>query len=179
MTANFGVFLLLSLIYCLASSAMPVILAGPAAMGLQWAALRQVGGHKAEVNDLNLGFQMFPVAALIALVTSLIVICGMVLLIVPGLIAMLLLQFPYLVAIDQGLDFWGSVKKSVEVSQRYMGRMVALLLLQALVVLGGVLLCGVGVIAALPVVYGSTAAAYIDLFGLQAGTRSRMAARAV
>jgi len=166
----------LGLTYTAASSTVPVLLGGPAAMGLQWAALRQVSGKKAEVNDIVFGFNQFPTAVLICLVTGTIVVFASFLLIIPGLIAATMLQFPYLLAIDRKMDFWSAIKCSFEVSKQHFGALFALFLLQICVALGGLLLCWVGLIVAVPILYCSSAAAYIDLFGLQADTKAAIAA---
>ncbi|MBL8241652.1 MAG: hypothetical protein JNM66_29775 [Bryobacterales bacterium] len=171
-TGNFWIFVLLGLIYVAAGSTVPVLVQGPVALGLQWAALRQVSGSRAEVNDLAFGFNQFPHAVLVCLTTSLLIGVATLFLIIPGLIAAALLQFPYLLVIDRKLDFWGAIKESFSVSQRHMGSLFALFLLQVCLVIGGVLLCGAGVLVAIPMIYASAAAAYIDLFGLQASTKS-------
>jgi uncharacterized membrane protein len=89
-----------------------------------------------------------------------------------------LLQFPYLLVLDRNLDFWSAIKESFNVSQRHFGSLLGLFFLQICLVIGGALLCGVGVLVALPIIYASTAAAYVDLFGLQQQTKSRMAGAA-
>ena len=177
-TANFWLFILLAVIYVAAGSTVPILIQGPVALGLQWAALRQVCGHRAEVNDLSTGFNNFPAAVLVCLVTGILVFLASLLLLVPGFLVAALLQFPYLLVLDRNLDFWAAIKESFNVSQRHFGSLIGLLLLQICLVIGGALLCGVGVLVALPIVYASTAAAYVDLFGLQQQTKSRMAGAA-
>lgn len=175
-TGNFLAFSVLGFFYLLAASAVPFLLQGPVAMGLQWATLREVNGKKADVNDVAFGFNMFPPAVLICLVTSLIIGLGMALLLIPGFLAAIFLQFPYLLAIDRKLDFWQAIKESFDVSQRHFGSLFGFYLLQVCILIGGALLCGVGLVVAIPVVYAATAAAYVDLFGLQEDTRARIAA---
>lgn len=177
-TSNFWIFILLAVIYTAAGSTVPILLQGPVALGLQWAALRQVNGNRAEVNDLAVGFNNFPAAVLVCLVTSVLIGLATLLLIIPGLLVAALLQFPYLLVLDRNLDFWAAIKESFNVSQRHFGSLLALFFLQVCLIIGGALLCGVGVLVAIPIVYASTAAAYIDLFGLQQQTKSRLAGAA-
>jgi uncharacterized membrane protein len=174
-TANFWTFVLLGLILIAAGSTVPILIQAPVAMGLQWAALRQVATRRAEVNDVTVGFNLFPQAVMISLVTTILITAGFILLILPGIAACVLLQFPYLLALDRKLDFWAAIKESFNVSQRHFGSLLGLWCLQIAIIVGGALLCGVGLLAALPMVYTSSASAYIDLFGLQNDTRTRLA----
>lgn len=174
-TSNFWIFILLGLIYCAASATVPILLQGPVALGLQWAALRQISGQRADVNDLAFGFNLFPAAVLVCLVTSILIGFATLFFIIPGLIAAALLQFPYLIVIDRNVDFWTAIKESFDVSQRHFGSLLVLYLLQLCLVIGGILLCGVGVLVAVPVIYASAAAAYIELFGLRQETKAAIA----
>ncbi|HEU0120425.1 MAG TPA: hypothetical protein VFQ91_07870 [Bryobacteraceae bacterium] len=173
-TANFWIFALLGFLYLLACSVAPVLVQGPMALGLQWACLRQIAGRRADINDLGYGFQLFPPAVLVCLATSLIIGTASLLLLLPGLAAAALLQFPYLLVIDRNLDFIEALRESFAVSQRHIGKLLLLLTLQIGIALAGALLCGVGLFIAIPVIYASTAAAYLDLYGLRAATKVRI-----
>lgn len=174
-TANFWMFILLELICLVGGSTVPILIQGPLTFGIHWAALRQISGKRADVNDLAIGFQQFPQAVMVCLVTSVIYVTGTLLLIIPGLFAAVLLQFPYLLVIDRKLDFWQAIKESVNVSQRHFGALLGLFLIQIGLLLGGALLCGVGLLVALPIIYASSAAAYVELFGLREDTRAAIA----
>jgi uncharacterized membrane protein len=173
-TANFWIFVLFGFIYLAAGSTFPVLLQGPVALALQWATLRQLTGQRADLNDLGYGFNNFPAAVLVCLVTSIILGFTTLFLLIPGLIAATLLQFPYLLVIDQKLDFWAAIKESASVSQRHFGQLLGLFLLEICLIIGGALLCGVGLFVAIPVIYAATAAAYIDIFGLREGTKAAL-----
>jgi len=174
-TANFWIFVLLGALYLAAGSTVPVLVQGPVALGLQWAALRQVTVGRADINDIALGFNQFPNAVLVCLFTSLIIGFASILLIIPGLLAATLLQFPYLLVIDRKLDFWAAIKESFNVSQRHFGTLLGFFLLQLGVIIGGALLCGFGLLVAIPVCFAATAAAYIELFGLREETKASVA----
>jgi len=174
-TANFWNFVLLGFLYLAAGSTAPVLIQGPVALGLQWAALRQVSGRRADVKDVVYGFNNFPPAVLVCLATSVIIGLGSILLLIPGLVAAILLQFPYLLVIDRKLDFWAAIKESFEVSQRHFGKLLGFFLLQLCLIIGGALLCGFGLLVAIPICYAATAAAYIELFGLQEDTKASIA----
>jgi uncharacterized membrane protein len=174
-TGNFWIFVLLGMIYIVGGSTVPILIQGPLTVGLQWAALRQVSGARADVNDLTRGFQLFPPAVMVCLTLTVIYIAGTALLILPGLIAAVLLQFPYLLVLDRNLDFWQAIKESFHVSQRHFGTLLGFFLLQLAILIAGALLCGVGLLVAIPVVYAATAAAYVELFGLHEFTRAAIA----
>jgi uncharacterized membrane protein len=170
-TANFWVFVLLAAIYLLASSAAPVILQGPIAMGLYWAALRQILGRPASPNDLGTGFNLFGQGLLICLLLTVIFTVAGFLLLVPFFLAAALLQFPYLLVLDRKLDAWPALQESFRVSQFHLGKLFLLTLLQVVLLVAGTLLCGVGLLVAVPVVFASSAAAYVDLYGIRPETR--------
>ncbi|MEO6759278.1 MAG: hypothetical protein ABIO24_07465, partial [Saprospiraceae bacterium] len=82
---------------------------------------------------------------------------------------------PYLLVIDRKLDFWGAIKESFDVSQRHFGKLLVFFLLQLGLILCGALLCGFGLLLAIPVCFAATAAAYVELFGLREDTKAALA----
>lgn len=128
-------------------------------LGLIRAALAITDGRRPELPDLlsTDGIGVYLVASLLV---SLIIAVGLVLLIIPGLIAGFLLEFYGYAIVDRRVDAGssaanadpiGSMRASFEVVSRNFGQ----LLLFALACLGlnifGALLCGVGLLVSLPV----------------------------
>jgi hypothetical protein len=75
-----------------------ILVTGPLLVGLAWLALRAVRGLEPELDDLFEGFRHYPDAVGGMLVYGLAVTVGLILLVVPGLIAMVRLAFtPYLI----------------------------------------------------------------------------------
>jgi uncharacterized membrane protein len=173
-TANFWVFVLLAAIFLLGSSTVPILLQGPLTMGLQWAALRQVLGRRADLNDLGAGFNLIGPSLLICLLTTLIFSVAGAFFLIPALFAAALLQFPYLLVLDRGLPFGEAIKQSFEVSQYHLGKLIGFVLLQICLLVAGALLCGIGILVAIPILFAATAAAYVDLFGVRSSTKAAM-----
>lgn len=71
---------------------------------------------------------------------------------------------------DKGMDFWPAMRLSFEAAQKDWGGYLVFVLLQMLVMIGGVLACCVGVLVAFPVIHASTVAAYQDVFGFEQRT---------
>ncbi|MBM3786439.1 MAG: hypothetical protein FJW30_18935 [Acidobacteria bacterium] len=174
-TSNFWTFVLLTLLYVVGGSVLPVVLQGPLGLGLQWAALRQVNGRNAASNDVNAGFQLIAPAILSCLIASIIVTLASMFLLVPGLIAAALLQLVYPLILDRGLSFSEAIAESISLSKPYLGSMVLLTLLQVGLIMAGLLLCGVGLLVAIPVNFAATAVAYSQICGLTPATRARLA----
>lgn len=166
-TSDFWTFALLGVLYLVISSAVPIILQGPLTIGLQWAIYRRMVQGRTEINDLFYGFQFFVPAMVTALLTSIFVTTGVIFCIIPGLLVAAVLQFPYLLIADRGMDFWPAMETSYRISQARLGRFTGFVLLQILVLTGGFLLCVVGIVIAVPWVHAATVVAYRDVIGFR------------
>jgi uncharacterized membrane protein len=160
-------FTLLGVLYLAISSAVPIILQGPLTVGLQWAVYRRMAEGRTVINDLFFGFQFFVPAMVTALLLSVFITTGTLLCLIPGLLVAAVLQFPYLLIADRNMDFWPAIETSYNVSKERLGRLTGFVCLQILVLTGGLLLCLIGVIVAVPIVHAATVAAYRDLFGFK------------
>lgn len=100
-----------------------------------------------------------------SLLTSLAIGFGLVLLIVPGLIAMVLFMFSTFLVVDRGLGPLDALKASVELTKGNRWPLFGFAVLTALVVALGVLALGVGLLVAVPIVGLATAYAYRFLSG--------------
>lgn len=90
---------------------------------------------------------------------------GFVLLIVPGIIAMLFFMFSTFIVIDRGLGPIEAMKESMRITAGYRWPLLGFLLLVFLIVLAGALVFGVGLLVAVPVVTLAFAHAYRVLSG--------------
>ncbi len=120
-----------------------------------------------EFQDFFTGFQFFVPLMLLSVVSSILIILGFILLIVPGVFLMVCYLFPSMLIIDRRLDFWPAMELSRRVVQSQWFGFFIFILLIILINLGGVLLLGVGLLVSLPVSACAVAAAYADIFGLQ------------
>lgn len=100
-----------------------------------------------------------------SLLTSLAIGFGLVLLIVPGLIAMVLFMFSTFVVVDRGLGPLDALKTSMEMTKGNRWPLFGFAVLTALIIALGVLALGVGLLVAVPIVGLATAYAYRLLSG--------------
>lgn len=107
-----------------------------------------------------------------SILASLAVGIGLVLLIVPGLIAMVLFMFSTLLVIDRGLGPVDALKESMRITQGYRWQLFGLILLLALVIFVGILALGVGVLVAGPV----AGLAYVHAYRMLTGGAARIQA---
>lgn len=168
--ADMGTYVLLALVFCLLSSAVPVILQGPLIAGMHIFTIKKLMGRRAEFADLFVGFNYFIPTLVASLVIGLFVSIGTLLCIIPGLVVAAMYKFTYLFIVDKGMDFWPAMQASHQIVKRdYVGFTLFLLLLILVDVLG-VLCCVVGIFVALPVTFAAITVAYKELVGFEPRT---------
>jgi len=117
--------------------------------------------------DFFTGFQFFLPLLLLSVVSTLLIILGFILLILPGIFLTVCYLFSTLLVIDRRLDFWPAMELSRRTVQTQWFGFFIFFLLIILINLGGALLLGIGLLVSGPVSAGAVTAAYADLFGLQ------------
>jgi hypothetical protein len=117
--------------------------------------------------DFFTGFQFFLSLLLLSVISSILIIAGFILLILPGIFLMVCYLFPSMLVIDRRLDFWPAMELSRRTVQTQWFGFFIFVLLLILINLGGALLLGIGLLVSLPVTACAVAAAYADIFGLQ------------
>ena len=114
-----------------------------------------------QVQDLAVTIVSNPVAMLVTL--------GGIIVVVNVQVNQAFLGF---LAVVQGLGPISTIREGFRTVRSDWWRVLGLLLLQTLILLLGVIACGFGLLAAIPVVACSTASAYRQLFGSGTGTGS-------
>src|SRR5207237_1815116 len=105
-----------------------------------------------------------PLAAF-GLISSLLILLGTVLCILPGIyLAISWLFFTRLIILDKKLDFWPAMELSRKVVSRHWWQIFAFALVCGLILLCGTLACGIGVFIAIPIVRAAAIYAYEDIF---------------
>lgn len=136
--------------------------------GVELAMLRLLRGERVDIGVAFVGFSPPLVLPLFlaGLVSSLLVSLGLMLCVVPGvyLAVCWMLYAPLLIA-DRRLDFWQALECSRRVVTRYWWPSFGLFLLGTLVVLAGLMACGVGVLVSLPLALAAMVVAYEETFG--------------
>jgi hypothetical protein len=128
------------------------------------AALGITKGEKVDLNTFlsmdNMG-QVILAAILLAIGTSI----GFILCFIPGLIVAFFSQFTYHFIIDKGLPAFDAIKASFTLVNKNLGSVVGLFFASILAFIVGAILCGIGLIVAIPVTVIATAYAYRRLNG--------------
>lgn len=78
--------------------------------------------------------------------------------------------FSYPLIVDRKMRALDAIKLSFRAAMANFGRLLILYLLNALLALGGMLLCYVGMFLVFPITYGAIAVAYEQVFGLSDGS---------
>jgi uncharacterized membrane protein len=89
---------------------------------------------------------------LASLIVGVITSIGFVLCVIPGLIASIMLMFAIIALLDRGLSAVDSIKASFDIAKANFGPVFLTWLVIVVAVIIGALLCGVGLLVALPVV---------------------------
>jgi hypothetical protein len=134
--------------------------------GLQFYFLMKIRGRPTSLGDAFAGFKIAPLPLLLGgLVGGALIACGLVLLILPGIYLAVAYNFAWLLIVDRRLDFWTALEVSRRIITPQWWRLLGLLLLGAVFALLGLIAFLVGVLVALPLVYGAIVYAYEDLCG--------------
>lgn len=120
-----------------------------------------------EFSDFFAGFQFFLPLLLLALVSSVLVSIGLVLLIIPGVYLAVGYLFASCLVVDRRLDFWPAMELSRRTVTPMWFSIFAFCLLLLLLNVAGALLLGLGLLVSVPLSICSLTAAYADVFGLQ------------
>ena len=135
------------------------------AMGLIRASLRVTDGGRPDVNQLT-QLDDFGPYLLVSLLSGIVIGVGIVLCVVPGVLAAVFLGFGGYVVIDQHeSDPIAALKQSFALVKPKFGPILGLLLLLAVINIVGALLCGIGLLFTYPMTAITMAYTYRSLSG--------------
>jgi uncharacterized membrane protein len=117
--------------------------------------------------DFFSGFKSFPQLALLGIVSSILILIGFILLIVPGIYLLVSYAFAIMFVLDRGLNFWPAMETSRRSVQTNWFKMFGFFLLLFLLNLCGILALGVGLLVTAPLSHCILTAAYEDIFGIK------------
>lgn len=122
-------------------------------VGLGWyqLLLRILDGNKGKMSDLKVGFRLFLKVVATAVVFALIVVCGLILLVVPGIYFSLKYNFAPLLVLENNMGIKQAFHESAKMTEGIKWKLLALMLLTALSTAAGVLVLFVGILVTLPV----------------------------
>jgi uncharacterized membrane protein len=136
--------------------------------GLDYMVLRRIRGEEVQIGDVFAGFNLALLnLAMAGLVKWLLVSLGLILCIIPGIYLAVGYVFALPLVVDKQMDFWPAMEVSRLVVHEHWWSIFALVIVLALVVLAGALVCGVGVLVSAPLATAAFMYVYEDLFGVQ------------
>lgn len=142
------------------------ILVAPLSAGFFVVSAKLLKNHRPEFSDFFIGFKFFQQLAFFGVISTILILLGLVLLVVPGIYLMVGYTFALMLIVDRGLDFWTAMEASRRSVQTRWFKIFGLLLALLLVNLGGCLLLGVGLLITAPFIHCILTVAYADIFGL-------------
>jgi len=144
----------------------PLVLGLVLLSGLDWLFLKLVRGQRTELADAFAGFSaVFVPLMLFSIVGQTLTSIGFLLCILPGVyLTVIWMMFPGLLIMDKGLEFWPAMELSRKVVNRHWWAVFGLALVCLLLVLVGVLACGIGLLVTHPIAIAAVVYAYEDIF---------------
>lgn len=125
-------------------------------------------GH-IEFNDFFHSMDRYWHLFLFNIIVAILTAIGLVLLVIPGLWFAVAVMFGYpLIALER-MSFTDSIEVSIRVINKKWFHFLLLAFLLLLVLLGGVILCGVGILVAMPLAYCILYACYRHVIGTSGG----------
>ncbi|NER82262.1 MAG: hypothetical protein F6K42_22405 [Leptolyngbya sp. SIO1D8] len=116
--------------------------------------------------DFFKGFNRFLPILLLSIVSSILILVGIILLIIPGLYLAVAYMFAMPLLLDKNLDFWASLETSRKlITKKWLSFFIFVILLIFLNLAGAILL-GIGLLVTLPLTNCVIVAAYEDIVGL-------------
>lgn len=155
---------LLTMIIC-GASIIGLILGGPMLGGLYALLLKRLRNQPGTFGDVFAGFNVAFLPLMLGhIVSQLLTGIGLVLCIIPGIYLAVSWMFTMPLIMDKRLDFWAAMELSRKMVAKHWWGLFGLLLVSGLVGLAGVLLCGIGLIITMPIMFGALACAYEGIF---------------
>jgi len=147
-------------------SVIQCLITGPMLGGLSFYFLGKIRRERATVETAFVGFsKRFLHSFLANLVTAVLVGCGIMLFIVPGIYLLVAWVFTQTLVIDQGLDFWTAMAVSRKIIHKHWWKMLLFLIVLGALWLVGLLCLGIGIFVAVPISIAAFMYAYEDIFG--------------
>jgi serine/threonine protein kinase/capsular polysaccharide biosynthesis protein len=146
------------------TSVLGILLGGPLMGGLYLYYLKLIRGEKVRVETAFSGFSNSLLHLILAsFVTGMLTMLGFLCLILPGIFLFVAWFFTLPLVIDKRLDFWPAMRVSLKTISKHWWKFLGFLIVLALLNLGGLLLCLVGVLVTLPISFAALMYAYEDI----------------
>lgn len=149
------------------TSALAILVWGPLMGGLYFYLLKKIRGERTSIETAFSGFsKRFLHLFLGGFVAFALTGLGFICLILPGIYLLVAWMFILPLIIDKGLDFWPAMELSRKMVSKHWWKLLSFGIVLALITLGGVLACGIGLFVTAPIALAAQMYAYEDIFGL-------------
>lgn len=139
----------------------------PLTGGLFYMALRASIGIKPEIGEILKGFEYFVQLILYSIVSSVLIILGLVIFIVPGIYLAVSYGFTYLLIIDRNMGFWDAMETSRKAITKKWFSFFSLFLVLAIIVIVSSIPLGLGLLVTVPLSSLTIASVYRDVFQVE------------
>lgn len=141
------------------------LIAGPMMGGMFLVIMDIMEGKPFNAMRVFDGFKNLVPLVLVGILTSVFIMAGLILLIIPGLLIMGWYLFPYLFVVDKNMDFWQAMEASREIGFSNHLHVAVMAVILVAINFAGALLFGVGLLVSIPVTVCAIAKAYEDQKG--------------
>ncbi|MFH1066892.1 MAG: DUF4339 domain-containing protein [bacterium] len=133
--------------------------------GLSLFFIRLKRGETPLASDVFVGFkQSFKQLMLASVVSSLLMMLGLILCIVPGIYLWVSYSFVFILILDRKMEFWDAMELSRKMVAKHWFMIGFLVLAASAVAAVGVIACGIGILFTGPVAVAAVMCAYEDIF---------------
>jgi len=145
-----------------------LVLGGPMIGGLYAMFLKKKRGQPVTFGDVFVGFNTFVPLMLARILMGVFGVLGLLFCLLPGIYLLVAWHFTLVLVIDKKLDFWPAMELSRKMVNKHWWGIFGFLIVCALINLGGLLVCCVGILVTAPIAYAASIYAYEDIFGNRA-----------
>jgi uncharacterized membrane protein len=143
-----------------------LIILGPAQAGFYLMVTNHMRTGRPLIGDIFHALSKFVPVTLASILLGLLISCGLVLCLVPGLFALGIWMFTYLFIVDKGLDFWEAMEASRMLAREDYLEFALFALVLIVLNMAGFLALVVGLMVTIPLSFAAITCAYRDLVGL-------------
>lgn len=141
-----------------------LLVSGPLMGGMYYVILDAERGREFSPMRVFDGFRLkFVPLVLVAILTTVFMVCGILLLILPGFLVMGWYLFPYLFVIDEDMDFWPAMEASRNIGFENHINVFLLSIVFGVLNLIGFMMFGIGLLVTVPFTLCVTVKAYAHL----------------
>ncbi len=168
---DLGLYVAATLVYgaiFLVTCGLGFVLAGPLFGGLSIIAFKRMKGEVTTFDDTFAGFRLFGPLFLLSIVGAVLICAGLMLCLLPGMYLFVAWIFAPFLIVDQRLDFWDAMGRSMRTVNEHLASVLLVVLVVCVInTIGGLVV--LGFLITQPLMITALAVTYRRLYGLSAG----------